>query len=505
MYNEFFSLERAPFRITPDTTLFYSGAKRGAVLDALVYAVQSGEGIVKVVGEVGSGKTMLCRMLEVRLPRNVDIVYIANPSLSPENILQVIAFELKLIVDANVSKLEAMQKLQGLLTRRHAQGKQIVVFIEEAQGMPLATLEEIRLLSNLETEESKLMQVVLFGQPELDSNLSEGSIRQLRERITHSFSLDPLDSDEVSEYLNFRMWVAGYRGPDLFSKRVTKHIAVYSQGMIRRINILADKTLLAAYADNTRTLSKKHVVTAARDSQFDSQSRMTKKWWLGVVAGLILGLAGSGAVFAVLQWQQNQPQSENVPATVPDVEQDQGNADTADEAVALDDESPAVQPERTTQQNSGEEIASAKAVMQESPAAAGEKSVVSIPDLSVSDPEIAPASINYDSEIESWLSSTRSRLTSIGDGGFAIQLLTVSRGSADKLSNYLEKLPSDIDLDKVYVYETEIQGSIKLAVIYNQYSDLNSALEAIDKLPAPLQRWQPFVRTISSIKSELSG
>jgi hypothetical protein len=149
MYLDHFGLERPPFKITPDPRLFFSGGKRGSVLDALVYAITTGEGIVKVVGEVGSGKTMLCRMLETRLPANVEIVYIANPSLSPANILQVVAFELNLQT-READRLQAMQTLQNWLLEQHADGRQVVVFIEEAQGMPLETLEEIRLLSNLE-------------------------------------------------------------------------------------------------------------------------------------------------------------------------------------------------------------------------------------------------------------------------------------------------------------------------------------------------------------------
>jgi len=187
MYLEHFGLKRPPFKITPDTSLFYSGNKRGAALEALKYAICSGEGIIKVVGEVGSGKTMLCRMLEIELGDDIDVVYIANPSLSPDNILHVIAFELKLSITSNSSKLEVMQKLQTYLLEKHAHNKQVVVFVEEAQGMPIETLEEIRLLSNLETNDDKLLQMVLFGQPELDEKLRNNSIRQLKERITIYF------------------------------------------------------------------------------------------------------------------------------------------------------------------------------------------------------------------------------------------------------------------------------------------------------------------------------
>ena len=138
-----------------------------------------------------------------------------------------------------------MQLLQAWLLEQHAAGKSVVVFIEEAQSMPLATLEEVRLLSNLETDQSKLLQIVLFGQPELDEHLSQRSMRQLRERISHSFYLAPLAAREIQEYLNFRMRSAGYRGPDIFNPDVSRVITRHSAGLIRRVNILADKTLLA--------------------------------------------------------------------------------------------------------------------------------------------------------------------------------------------------------------------------------------------------------------------
>ena len=161
MYLEHFGLDRPPFKITPDTSMFYEGSKRGAALEALIYAISSGEGIIKVVGEVGSGKTMLCRMLEVRLSAIVDIVYIANPSLSPDNILHVIAHELHIDILNTDSKLDVMQKLQKYLLSKHADNRQVVVFVEEAQSMPVETLEEIRLLSNLETDQHKLLQPIL--------------------------------------------------------------------------------------------------------------------------------------------------------------------------------------------------------------------------------------------------------------------------------------------------------------------------------------------------------
>ena len=290
MYQGHFGLERPPFRITPDTSLFFEGSQRGAALDALIYAVSSGEGIIKVVGEVGSGKTMLCRMLEVRLADKVDVVYIANPSLSPDNILHVIAHELGLDVDSSSSKLDVMQRLQAYLLKKHADDRQVVLFVEEAQSMPIETLEEIRLLSNLETEHSKLLQMVLFGQPELDEKLAQAQIRQLKERITHSFYLDPFPPKDTLEYLNFRLHNVGYRGPDVFNQKTANAIEKYSGGLTRRINILADKALMASFSEGGHEVTIKHVHAGAIDSDF--KKRVNFRTWSIVVAVIAaLGMA----------------------------------------------------------------------------------------------------------------------------------------------------------------------------------------------------------------------
>jgi MSHA biogenesis protein MshM len=288
MYLEFFGLHKPPFRITPDTHAFFEGSDRGALLNALCYAISQGEGIIKVVGEVGSGKTMLCRMLPLKLTEKIDWVYLAHPSLSPEHTLHAIAQEMGLTVADNADKLSVMRLLHETLLMRHANGRQVVVLVEEAQGMPLETLEEIRLLSNLETNDYKLMQIVLFGQPELDEKLSDPSIRQLRERITHSLYLSPLNLPDIQAYLNFRLRAVGYTGPDLFSSKVARSISRYSQGLVRRINIIADKTLLAAYTQDRHTLTAKDIRQAARDSNFRPDWSF-KRWLplLGLLSCLV--------------------------------------------------------------------------------------------------------------------------------------------------------------------------------------------------------------------------
>ncbi|HIJ84586.1 MAG TPA: AAA family ATPase, partial [Magnetococcales bacterium] len=307
MYHDNFGLNQPPFRNTPDTRVFYKGGKRGAILEALEYAILQGEGIIKVVGEVGSGKTMLCRMLESRLGKKVETVFIANPSLTPENIFHAIAVELHIDVAEKNDKFQVLHSLQNDLIQKHAAGRRVVVLVEEAQGMPLATLEEIRLLSNLETSSSKLLQLVLFGQPELDVNLSVPSIRQLRERISYQFHLPPFTQEDVEEYLIMRMRSAGYRGPTPFQPGACRRICKLSGGLTRRINLLADKALLAAYIEKKDRVSTRHVNQAAAESSFTAVRDWRRTTRIATLVALIgVPLAG-GLGFYLAGVNQTQP------------------------------------------------------------------------------------------------------------------------------------------------------------------------------------------------------
>ena len=262
MYLDHFGLREAPFRITPHTEFFFAGANRGATLEALIYAITHDEGIVKVGGEVGSGKTMLCRMLLERLPDNVETVYLANPSLSRDEILHAIAEELKTPLPEGRTHL-LLRSLQERLIEIYAAGRQVVVMIDEAHAMPAETLEEIRLLSNLESNRHKLLHIVLFGQPELDEHLRETSMRQLKERITHNFALEPLHRSDIGSYLMFRLRAAGYHGPDLFTPSAIQLISKASEGLTRRVNILADKALLSAFSESKHQIDNRQVKAAS--------------------------------------------------------------------------------------------------------------------------------------------------------------------------------------------------------------------------------------------------
>ena len=301
MYLDYFGLKEAPFRITPNTEYWYAGGQRGEILAALGYAIGQGEGIIKVVGEVGSGKTMLCRMLVANLASHIDSVYLGNPTLAPDEMLTAILADLGTATPA-AGRQARLTQLNQVLLERHEAGRRVVVFVEEAQGISLENLEFLRLLTNLETATDKLLQIVLFGQPELDGILADPRIRQLKDRITLSLNLSPLNENEVADYLRARLAVAGYRGPDLFPAAVVTRMAHFSGGLSRRINVLADKTLLAAYAEQTHNLELRHLNAAAHDAETTlaapSWHRNLRRWgW--VLAGLAAGVG----LLAFVSWQ----------------------------------------------------------------------------------------------------------------------------------------------------------------------------------------------------------
>ena len=306
MYFDYFGLKEAPFRITPNTEYWYAGGQRGEMLVALQYAIGQGEGIIKVVGEVGSGKTMLCRKLVAQLPDTIDSVYLGNPTLSPDDMLAAILSDLD--IDAAAEGRQArLAQLNAALLTRHEAGRRVVVFVEEAQGIALDNLEFLRLLTNLETATDKLLQIILFGQPELDAQLVDPRIRQLKDRITLNLNLSPLTEPEVAEYLRARLAVAGYRGPDLFSAALIAQLTRLSGGLSRRINVLADKTLLAAYAGQTHTLTGAHLDAAAGDAEIRSPAQTAPTPRLPRWAWLSAGLAAGLGLLVFVAWQTRSP------------------------------------------------------------------------------------------------------------------------------------------------------------------------------------------------------
>jgi MSHA biogenesis protein MshM len=467
MYLEHFGLERPPFKITPDTSLFYAGSKRGAALEALLYAIRSGEGIIKVVGEVGSGKTMLCRMLEVRLGDDVDVVYIANPSLSPDNILHVIAHELHLDISNDTSKLDVMQKLQQYLLQKHAADRQVVVFVEEAQSMPTETLEEIRLLSNLETDQSKLLQMVLFGQPELDTKLARSEIRQLKERITHSFVLEPFAPADTLDYLNFRLRAVGYRGPDIYTQRTASTVKKYSGGLTRRINIIADKALMAAFSEGKHDVTSRHVKTAAQDSDFTRPPRLKPMLAaIAFAAALVLAFwTGS-----MTPWLAGSAKGQAMQKAEKPVVQ----ANLAAESVTIAD-------------------AADQSAMQ---APAGEDKLMD---------QVATTGRLKPSLLDRRLTETMRWLREAEDNHYSIQLFMTRIDDAAAVEGFLRNVPERLDYDKIYVYETRVGDSRMYGVLYADYASKENAQSVLFSLPEDVRNNKPFLRRIRALRKDVAN
>lgn len=297
MYHEHFGLREAPFTITPDTSFFFPHSSHQEALNTLIVAVRSGEGFMKVVGEVGTGKTILCRKFLDALERDQFIsAYIPNPYVGPNTLLLAVADELGIEYPERVTQHQLLKLLTKFLLESYAQQKRVVLCLDEAQAMPVETLEALRLLTNLETERRKLLQVVLFGQPELDTKLNNRAIRQLKQRITFSCRLRPLDLADVDFYLAHRLTIAGYRGARLFAEDAVKRLFRASRGVPRLINVVSHKALMAAFGEGERCVSERHVHLAIADTESVHRSiwrRSRLLRYLGLAASVVLFCIGA--------------------------------------------------------------------------------------------------------------------------------------------------------------------------------------------------------------------
>jgi type II secretory pathway predicted ATPase ExeA/septal ring-binding cell division protein DamX len=514
MYLEHFGLKEAPFRITPHTDFFFQGANRGATLEALLYAITHDEGIVKVSGEVGSGKTMLCRVLMERLPATVETIYLANPSLSRDEILFAIGDELKLQLEKD-RPTRIIRALQGHLLHLFGQGRRVVVLIDEAHAMPDESLEEIRLLSNLESNRHKLLQIVLFGQPELDEHLDTAGMRQLKERITHSFRLEPLVRSDIENYVDFRMRAAGYRGPKVFTREGISLIARASQGLTRRVNILADKALLAAFAGGTHAITAAEVKRAIRDSEFYRARSGAQKIRIGaaaLAAGLTLGWATH-----VLLSKDAPPRSQAAVAVPPTGVRSDSKIVPVDPAAAATLAPPLAssagpssssaastpgkeEPARLTTHTAaspGPTVSGTTATM-----AAGQApsatDVKPIPAAAERKP-VAPAQGKLARErfeaAQVWLRSTP------GDQ-YAIQLATASVEELPQLEDFLRKAAATLSVGELIVYSVKIDGRQHYRVAYGSYPSEARALDAMKGLPQALAAYQPYARSVERMQSQ---
>ncbi len=277
LYLKYFGLREAPFGITPDTSFFYANRSMQEALNTLLIAVTNGEGFIKITGEVGTGKTLLCRKFLSTLDSSAWVTgYIPNPNLEPRTLLLALAEELSVPVSPGVDQHHLLKGIARKLLEHARLRKRVVLCMDESQAMPLETLEAVRLLTNLETEKRKLLQVVLFGQPELDKKLASASIRQLLQRITFQYDLKGLAKGEMGAYIGHRLAVAGYTGPNLMSPGAIASLHGASRGVPRLINILTHKALLLVYGEGGRSIDRRHIRAATSDTPAATPLR---RWW----------------------------------------------------------------------------------------------------------------------------------------------------------------------------------------------------------------------------------
>lgn len=296
MYLEYYGLRELPFSITPDTSFFFAYDSHQEALNVLLVALRTGEGFIKIVGEVGHGKTLLCRKLLNELGGDFVTAYVPIPHLTPEGLRLALACELGLDVSVARTQEQLGRCLAERLLELAAEGKRVVLFLDEAQQLPDETFEAARLLTNLETEKRKLLQIVLLGQPELNRRLHNPSIRQLMQRIGFSYELRPLSGESVERYIRHRLHVAGYRGSPLFTPRAVRRIHAASRGTPRLINILCHKAMLAAFGDGAAPVTHRHVRRALADT--DGLSTSTPRRWQYAGAAAVALSGGIG-----LCWQ----------------------------------------------------------------------------------------------------------------------------------------------------------------------------------------------------------
>jgi MSHA biogenesis protein MshM len=449
MYLEHFGLSSPPFKITPVTHFFFSGANRGEILDALIYAITESEGIIKVTGEVGSGKTMLCRMLLEQLPQQVEYVYLANPSLSRDEMLHAIADGLGLNLEGQRVNV-IMQALQNLLAQKAAEGKRVVVLVDEAHAMPLDTLEELRLLYNLQIGDHKLLQIVLFGQPELNEKLDQPNMRQLKDRIVHHFSMLPLSKAVIESYLLFRMRAAGYRGSSIFSAAAIKLIGKASNGLMRRVNILADKSLLAAFVEDTQNIEVRHVQAAIRDSDLAPPTAWHKHRAMAAAGGIILLCALLG-----IGWLLSDASKSSGPA----IKSTTNIASTT---------SPAVVPISVTP-----------------------------PELAASPPSMAPDPAS--TLLQQRLAATRTLLARRDADSASIQLFYTTSAQPARMESFLTQAHSLGKDGEIYVLPIKIKGGNGFRVLYGAYPSTTAAHAAMEQLPKLYQdTYAPTLFLLSS-------
>ncbi|MES2013042.1 MAG: AAA family ATPase, partial [Pseudomonadota bacterium] len=416
--------------------------------------------------------------------------------------------------------------------KRHAEGRQVVIFVEEAQGMPLATLEEIRLLSNLETRQDKLLQIVLFGQPELDVNLNETHIRQLRERITHSFNLGPLQTKDIGEYLIFRLRAAGYHGPHLFTNAAIKRLSSAAEGLVRRVNILADKALLAAFAENAFQVTPKHVKAAVQDSEFGAKSTNHKKYLQLVL--IVAGLLSISLVYVLWKSPSNVSNKTIVNSVVSSSAKASPKISSAvavkvepEKAIAMPINSvnglsalaakanstivvPVVsQPAVATITNIQKDVPKKEAAVVAAvapPVKPVVEGVVQNAEKKTAKVAVVKAIEAKSLTLESRLEATRHLLLSRSPDTLTLQIKSLRYGEQftdEQLRTEFDMTRRQLGAENLYLYRKKQNGEDYTVILYGAFAQRSEALAALKKLPSQIKDNKPYLRTVAEVNKEI--
>ncbi|MEM9334160.1 MAG: AAA family ATPase [Pseudomonadota bacterium] len=311
MYTSFFGLNEKPFSITPDPRYLFMSERHGEALAHLVYGVTESGGFIQLTGEVGTGKTTLVRtLLQNRLPDNTDVAVVLNPQLSATEFLATIVEELGIQESVDPSSMKSLtDALNKYLLDAYAEGRRVILIVDEAQNLAPSVLEQVRLLTNLETSKQKLLQIILIGQPELRELLSRNDLRQLAQRITGRYHLEPLSRQETAAYIGHRMKVAGAL-TDVFEPAAMREVFRLTQGVPRLVNVICDRALLGSYAREQRRVSRRMVSRAAAEVAGDEGISAWRRWSRPIAAAATVAVIGV-AVFLVLN-----PVPESEPAAI---------------------------------------------------------------------------------------------------------------------------------------------------------------------------------------------
>ena len=503
LYLDHFDLKTDPFRITPDTDFFFSGGQRGDILEGLVVAAMHDEGIVCVVGEIGMGKTMLSRMLLERLRQlPADTVYLANPVFDRDEILGAIARDL-MPTPPEGNRAQMLAALESALIERYSQDRRVVVVVDEAHSMPGTTLEEIRLLSNLETTQRKLLKIILFGQPELDGLLDAPQLRQVKDRISHRFELQPLNATEASAYLMFRLHKAGWQGGELFDAKALALLVQASDGRTRKLNMLADKSLLAAYAEGVPQVGVDQVRRAVGDNlpgnkvtsrqqtrEPEARTDFLKKYGVITLVVVIVSMAaglgyGIGRVSNAVSDQQ------------------------ASVAVAPTARLPRWETSGTTPEEVPSKLFQVKVLALEvkTPTPA---STVTVSTTTVSTalaatlvPLKAPDNSSYAARKQA--TDTFIRLPSTT--GFTVQLLSHAAPHEEEVLGVAQSMDAalktaSIPNMSVLMHDRLYKNQLSHALYVGHFGTRAEAMQFIESAPAEIKRYKPIIRSLDAIRKE---